>query len=62
MIDLIIDALEVYGIYNLGKHLWNTHKDTIVRTAMNYITDTIKETIKDPDTPISINVTLGGKK
>lgn len=60
MKDLIIDSLAVYGGYRLVKKLWNSHKDEVIRYATDYIIETIKNSIQDPENGLSINIELGG--
>lgn len=65
MKDIIIDSLAIYGGYSLIKGYWNRNKDRIIKSAMGYISNTVKEAIKeamnDPENPMTINVSLGGK-
>lgn len=62
MKDMIIDGLALFGAYKIGERYWKKNKDRIIRTAADYISDSIKKALADSDSPITINVTLGGHK
>ena len=62
MKDLIIDSLAAYGVYTFARRYWERNKKRIVKGAVNYITETIREAMADPDNPIAISINVGGKK
>lgn len=65
MKEFIIDSLAIYGGYSLIKGYWNRNKDRIINSAMDRVSkivkDAIKEAMTDPENPMTINVSLGGK-
>ena len=65
MKDIIIDSLAIYGGYSLIRGYWNRNKDRITKTVGDHISKIVKEAIKeainDPENPMTINVSLGGK-
>jgi hypothetical protein len=62
MKDTIVNLLAIYGGYELVNNYWQKNKNRIIKSAVNHISEAIKEAMTDGDNPVTINVVLGGNK